>query len=59
MLVVKLDSSTCVIVGGTFDKLVEQLACEEKPGKCFSVCTIFCVCVLSSPLVLYDNCIVC
>jgi len=34
VLVVKLDSSNCVIVGGTFDKLVEQLACEEKPGKC-------------------------
>jgi len=34
VLVVKLDTSNCVIVGGTFDKLVEQLACEEKPGKC-------------------------
>jgi len=32
VLVVKLDVNSCVIVGGTFDKLVEQLACEEKPG---------------------------
>lgn len=30
---VKLNSNGCMVVGGTFEKLVEQLACEEKPGK--------------------------
>lgn len=33
VLVVKLSNSGCMVVGGTFEKLVEQLACEEKPGK--------------------------
>ena len=33
VLVVKLSSNGCMVVGGTFEKLVEQLACEEKPGK--------------------------
>lgn len=33
VLVVKLSNHGCMVVGGTFEKLVEQLACEEKPGK--------------------------
>lgn len=43
VLVVKLDSSGCMVVGGTFEKLVEQLACEEKPGNSRPVLIVHCL----------------
>ena len=31
-LIVACEDDHYVVVAGTFEKLVEQLACEEKPG---------------------------
>ena len=32
-LIVACEDDRYMVVAGTFDKLVEQLACEEKPGQ--------------------------
>ncbi len=32
-LIVACEDDRYVVVAGTFEKLVEQLACEEKPGQ--------------------------
>ncbi len=32
-LIVACEEDRYVVVAGTFEKLVEQLACEEKPGE--------------------------
>ena len=34
-LIVAYEDSRYVVVAGTFEKLVEQLACEERPGECW------------------------
>ena len=33
-LIVACEDERYVVVAGTFEKLVELLACDEKPGKC-------------------------
>lgn len=38
-LIVACEDDHYVVVAGTFEKLVEQLACEEKPGT-YIVCTL-------------------
>ena len=40
-LIVAHEGDHYVVVAGTFEKLVEQLACEEKPGihTCTHICT--------------------
>ena len=38
-LIVAYEDDRYVVVAGTFDKLVEQLACEEKPGQPNHTCT--------------------
>lgn len=48
-LIVSETQNRCLIVAGTFEKLVERLACEEKPGILFNAQLTSTCCIYSDP----------